>query len=460
MRFRSIIVLIVFLQLSNTLAFCKSQLVGTWIGVDTFDHRTDTYTFQIKEKKDGSFTGFIETKMDGAMLPRMTITKIKYNHPDFSCVIKSGDLVITYSAKMSDDYNRLVGYFEYSDPEILKKELILRRQINDEFSLSEYHYKKPTSTTFPVASIGEVKLHERIINDLLQSTTNGEFGEINSLIIIKDNKLVVEEYFNGFSSNQLHQLQSCTKSITSLLIGIAIDKGYINSVEDKVLSFYKNYDFAEGWENVTIRDLLTMSSGVQWINEDQNSLWDKDEKISSLLLHPITGNTGVDFNYNSVMQVLAGILEYSTGMKLEEFAQLNLFQPLEIKDYAWQLSKVDSIPLCTGSLKLRPIDMAKFGLLVLNNGIFHNIRVLSEKWINESTKVQIEVPNNRGHDYGYLWWVKTRSPRYIYAHGLGSQFIFIVPELELVMVTTGNNFYNNQDLSPFKMIEKYILKNN
>jgi CubicO group peptidase (beta-lactamase class C family) len=145
-------------------------------------------------------------------------------------------------------------------------------------------------------------------------------------------------------------------------------------------------------------------------------------------------------------------------MKLEKFAEQYLFHQLEINDYRWQKSEIDSIPLCTGALKLRSPDMAKIGQMVLQGGRYKNNQVVPENWISESTKVQIEVPNNRGDQYGYLWWVGTKSPRTFYAHGMGSQFIFVVPACKLVVITTGNNFDNNEQLSPFEMLNDYVLK--
>jgi CubicO group peptidase (beta-lactamase class C family) len=450
-----ILILIIVFSCSNT---GKSPLAGRWEATDMRHGETDLYVFTIKEKKPGVFAGQIETRMGGAALPAMPINQIEYEHPNFRFVVNSGDMVITYSGKISDDLSQLIGCFEYSNPEIPKKELTLSRKTPYNPVVAEYKYMKPTSDEFSTASIDEAKLDVKIMDKLLQKTAQGEFGEINSLIILKNGKLVVEEHYNGFKSNQLHQLQSCTKSLTSLLVGIAIDKGFIKSVDDKLLLYLPDSEYAAGWENVTIRHLLTMSSGVEWIKDDPNSPWDKDEGIASILLKPAIGNSGVGFNYNSAMQVLAGVLVNATRMELEKFAEQNLFQPLKIDNYKWQKSEMDSLPICTGALKLRSLDMAKIGQMVLQGGHFKGNQVISENWISESTKVQIEVPNNKGDHYGFLWWVGTKSPQIIYAHGMGSQFIFIVPDMELVMVTTGNNFNNNKHLSPFEMLNDFVLR--
>lgn len=453
MKTKTGLLLFLFLNVSTFLSGSNSPLAGIWIGVDMHDGRKDTYTFTIKENKAGEFTGYIETEMDGALLPRMPFSKIEYNHPDFKLFINAGDLLITYAGRMSEDLSQLDGSFKYSDPEIPEKKLFLTRKTNEKLSESGYQYKQPVSKVLPIASLNESDPDRTKITKLVNDINQGKYGEINSLLVFRDGKLVLEEYFNGFDSGQLHQLQSVTKSITSLLIGIAIDKGYIDSADDKVVFYFDDYKYAKGWETVTIRHLLTMSSGVEWIKDDPDSPWDKDESIADMLKKPVTGKTGMEFNYNSAMQILAGIIEKSTKMELERFAEKYLFQPLEIKDYLWQASISDTLPLCTGSLKLRPVDMVKIGMLVLNKGRFDEKQVISENWINASTKVQIEVPGNKGDHYGYLWWIKTTSPQCIYAHGFGSQFIFVIPESNLVITTTGNNMYNNQDMKPFQMLK-------
>lgn len=435
----------------------NSPITGVWHGEDVHNNQTDNYTFTIKETRNGTFTGLIEMKMDGALLPRMEINKIEYSLPNFIFTINNGSLTITYSGSMSDDFDQLLGSFEYSNPELPKKQLILKREFPFEPVSNDYSYRKPSDGAFPTASVDEEKIDRKSIVNLLRKIGQGEFGEINSFLVIKNGKLVVEYYYNGFDRDKLNQLQSCTKSVTSILIGIAIDKGYIKSVNDKVISYFPNIECADGWENVTIRHLLTMSSGIEWLRDDSNSPWDKDEGTIAVFQKPIVGRTGTEFNYNSAMQILGALLENATGMKFEKFAKQFLFEPLEIDKYEWQKSLIDSIPLCTGSLKLRPVDMAKIGLLVLNKGMFDGTQVVTEKWILESTSQHIEVPKNRGDNYGYLWWVKTRTPKYIYAHGLGSQFIFVVPGLNMVVVTAGNNFYNKKDTGPFKMLEKYLL---
>jgi CubicO group peptidase (beta-lactamase class C family) len=446
-----IISLLFLLSCPSVYAQEEKSVAGTWVAAETRDGRTDDYLISIKKKKD-RFTGYFESRMDGNLLPRIDIDQVEYRHPGFMLRMNTGNLVITYSGEISGDGNQLTGRFEYSNPEIAPKKLVFTRQWPAQPSSPDYQYKKPGGRTFPAASPGEVNLDETRMTELVRRTARGNFGEINSLLLIRDGKLVVEEYFNGFDSGQLHQLQSATKSITSLLVGIALDLNLVRSVDDKVLEYLPETRHAAGWEQVTLRHLLTMSSGVEWIREDPRSPWDKDSGIRGILEKPVTGIPGTRFEYNSAMQVLAGVLEQVSGMELEEFAEKYLFNPLDIKDYTWQASTVDSMPLCTGALALKPIDMAKIGLMVLQKGSYGGKQVVSQNWINESTRVQMEVPDNRGNHYGYLWWIGTRREEMVYAHGLGSQFIFIIPGHGLVAVTTGNNLYNGKDLKPFDML--------
>jgi CubicO group peptidase (beta-lactamase class C family) len=433
----------------------KNQpLIGEWSAVDEHNGQIDKYIFTIEESIFGNLSGSIKTYINNSALPTTKINQIDYKHPNFTFYIISSGLKIQFAGNISG--NTMLGKFSYSDPKIEPKKLILTKSEKNNNII--YKYSTPAEDQFPTANLADVKMNEEKITKLVQKTLEGGFGEMNSLLILKDNKLVLEEYFNEFDRNKLHHIQSCTKSITSILIGLAIDKGFIRSVNEKIITYLPGLKYVNGWENVSIKDLLTMSSGVEWIKEDPNSFWDKDDGVASILEKSIKNQPGSKFDYNSAMQVLALIIENATKTNLIKFAEDNLFFPLNIKNYKWGKSEIDNLPLCTGALYLLPIDMLKIGQLILQKGKFDNKQVISENWINESTKEQIKVPNNRGDNYGYLWWIGTEENRKIYAHGIGSQFIFIVPKYELIVVTTGNNIYNNKYLASFEMLNDYILK--
>ena len=252
------------------------------------------------------------------------------------------------------------------------------------------------------------------LDGLIQKTQRGDFKNIHSILVIKDGKLVVEQYFNGFHRGDLETLRSATKSITSILVGIAIDKGLISSVNERIERFFPEY--AQSWDErkrpITVRDLLTMTAGFDW---DQSSLANpgdpsnhgsesemerSDDMIKFVLQRPMRDIPGTRFEYNSGATILlAGILQKSSGMQVDEFARRNLFAPLGIERVDWWRQKRDGMPLTHAGLFLRPIDMAKIGYLVLNDGKWNGRQIVSEQWISQSTAPSL---NPR---YGYQWWL-------------------------------------------------------
>ncbi len=454
MKYSFIISILLFFVLACSSEENKS-IIGKWKATDEHNGQIDKYVFNIEEGLFGGLNGSIKTYINDSAIPTTQINNIDYKHPNFTFYINSGGMKIQFTGKVSN--NKLIGKFSYSDPSIKPKELILSK-ITENIERKIYKYTKPESVQFKTSSLSDVNMNTEIISNLIQKINNGNFGEINSILIYKNHKLVLEEYFNGFNHTKLHHIQSCTKSITSLLIGITIDMGFIKSVDEKVVKYLPEFKFADGWENISIKNLLTMSSGVEWIKKDHNSIWDKDEGVASILHKPIVVSPGTKFDYNSAMQVLAKVIENATRTDLIKFAKENLFTPLNIKEFKWEKSDIDSLPLCNGALFLLPIDLLKIGQLILQKGKFNNKQVISENWIHESTKVQIKVPNNRGDNYGYLWWISTKGERKVFAHGIGGQFIFIIPQHNLIVVTTGNNIYNNKRLASFEMLNDYILQ--
>jgi len=454
MKFSCIISILLFFALACSSEENKS-IIGEWEATDEHNGQIDKYVFNIEEGFFGGLNGSIKTYINDSALPTTQINQIDYKHPNFTFYINPGGMKIKFTGIVSN--NKLIGKFSYSDPSIKPKELVLSKTTKN-IERKIYQYTKPESVQFNTSSLSDVNMNTEIISNLIQKINDGDFGETNSILILKNNKLVLEEYFNGFNHSKLHHIQSCTKSITSLLIGIAIDKEIIKSVNEKVEKYLREFKFAKGWENVSIKNLLTMSSGVEWVKKNTNSIWDKDKGVASILNKPIVVSPGTKFEYNSAMQVLAKVIENATKTDLIKFAHENLFTPLNIKEFKWERSKIDSLPLCNGALFLLPIDMLKIGQLILQKGKFNNKQVVSENWINESTKVQIEVPDNRGDNYGYLWWISTKGERKVFAHGIGGQFIFIIPQHNLIVVTTGNNIHNNKRLASFEILNDYILQ--
>ena len=436
----------------------QKAILGRWETTTKHDDREDTYIFKIDQDIWGKKFGTITTYMNGNLLPATRISKIEFDYPHFSMIIENPTVPLKYTGKMNDDKTKLIGKFDYINPNIASVNLTLTKNVVTR-RIEEYIYQKPENREFVCNSASNAGLDEVALEDMINSVRKNKYGLMNSILIFKNNSLILEEYFGGFRRDMLHQTQSITKSVTSLLIGIAIDKGFIQSVDDKALNYLSKTDHAEGWEDVTIKHLLTMTSGVEW--KKSNNIWRNDETITEILSKPIENEPGSRFRYNSAMQLLAEVLANASGEKLEVFAENYLFYPLGIKEYQWTKSNKNDYPLCTGSLQLKSVDLLKIGILVLQNGNYHEIQIVSKDWIKESTSVQIEIPKNKEQHYGYLWWrgkVQTKSGDFdtIFAHGHGSQFIFVIPENNIIIVTTGNNLYNKKRLAPFKILKKYL----
>ncbi|MBN1948353.1 MAG: serine hydrolase [Candidatus Cloacimonetes bacterium] len=449
--------LLSLILLSSCVAKDDKAILGRWEATVKQPDREDTYIFSIECDIWGSLFGNITTYMDGNLLPSTRISKIDFDFPYFSMKIENLTVPVKYTGEMSADKTRLIGEFIYVNPHIESAKLTLIKSGTDQKKVEEYSYSIPVCEEFPCKNVSEAGLDKNLLEDMINSLRHQKYGMINSVLIYKDNTLVLEEYLGGFSRNKLHQMQSVTKSITSLLIGIAIDKGLIGSIDDNITAYIAETEWSTGWEKVTIRHLLTMTSGVNW----ENSKTDADLGTAEILGKPIIYEPGSRFEYNAAMQLLAEILVNASGKSVADFAKENLFLPLGIINYKWGKSADNNYHLCTGALQLTSLDLLKIGILVKQKGRWNNIQIISEHWIEEATSIQVKIPRNRDQHYGYLWWqgkVKLRSGRIdsIFAHGMGSQFIFIIPDRDMIIITTGNNFYNHKHLAPFKILRKYI----
>jgi CubicO group peptidase (beta-lactamase class C family) len=303
-----------------------------------------------------------------------------------------------------------------------------------------------------------------ILKDMVNKIYEGEFGNLHSLLISKSGKLIFEEYFDGFYRTDLHALRSCTKSIASLLIGIAIDNGFVTSIDEKVIDFYPEHkEIAEdNWNNVSIKDILTMSAGLDWDNQFHDNIWDfSDDVIKSTFEQSFKAKPGELFEYrNPNVDLLSGIISGPSNLSVQKFAEKYLFAPLGITNYRWENFKSNNYPLLDGSLILTPRDMMKIGLMVRNKGMWEDQQIVSEAWIDESTSFKISTDNQM--EYGYLWWIEesktAQGIKAIFAHGIGGQHIVIVPQLDLTIVTTAGNFMGNERTDILTMIDEYIIK--
>jgi len=365
-------------------------------------------------------------------------------------------------------------------------------------SLPQVHYQQPLGLNdgLAVGTLEEVGLDSSKIMAAESRIRAGKHGEVHSILLHKNGKLVFEEYFYGhtykwsapgyhgemvqWDKEKLHPIMSCTKSFTSACIGIAVDKGQIESVHQSIFDYLPDHQQFRvgGKENITIEHLLTMTSGLAW-NEwnaahgtsandiDRIYLECSDDPIKCVLERSLKHTPGDKFTYHGGGLIILGeILRNATGMNIDEYSMTHLFGPLEVDSTVWY--QFDNGSIATGgSLRLSSRDMLKLGITYLNNGMWNNQRILSENWVEKSSTVyhsnkgiKIPIEDSGKNEYAYTWWMSNlpysggKTPMYR-AGGWGGQAIMVYPELDMVVVFTGGNYSSRSTL--FKIVKNHIL---
>ena len=357
--------------------------------------------------------------------------------------------------------------------------ILLYLTINNFGSLSkiEEHNSKSQTSTFQweISFPSEHGLDLDKMTEMVNLIREGErYPRMQSLLIVRNGFLVLEEYFNKWTADRLHILQSVTKSFTSALIGMAIAEGEIKGVDEKILDFFPDMEdianMDERKANIRIKDLLTMRSGVDYHENGQDSPhfqlnrtptgWDK-----FYLDRPMRGEPGKNFNYDSGgVILLSAILKSRTGTHADVYAENTFFKSLGIEKKFWAKNQ-EGHPHTGGGLALRTRDMARFGLLYLNKGKWEGKQVIPEDWIQKSFTKHVDF-GNQGQDvvgYGYLWWIQKPDPlgngeEYIYAaRGAQGQYIFVVPEHDMVVAINADTKSGEQQRNIVNILYNHIL---
>ncbi|MCB9329720.1 MAG: serine hydrolase [Lewinellaceae bacterium] len=262
-------------------------------------------------------------------------------------------------------------------------------------------------------------------------------SDFYALLVVRDGHLIVEKYYDGHTSSSLFQLRSITKNVTSALTGIALEEGLIPGVDVRLKEFYPGL-ISGGKDSIRLRDMLNMTSGLEW-DEDQEINPITENKIPNsveyLLSRDLSSTPSAEFNYNSLStHVVGDILSKKTGQQLSQYAETKLFEPLNIRTYAWQRDP-EGRNWGGFGLQLRARDMAKFGLLYLNDGLWDGAQVVPENWVQAAVIPQIQVPNSSVTGYSYQWWTSSGlSSAIYYGSGYGGQGLFIVPDKKLIVI--------------------------
>ena len=341
---------------------------------------------------------------------------------------------------------------------------------------SSYEYKPPADMGdgWETAALQDYDLDSDKITAMMQDIQDGGYDSLHSLLIVKDGKLVFEAYFQGYDQNRMHFVASVTKSVTSILIGIAIDQGLIQGSDQyltELLPAYRELLDADPLkQKLQLWHILTMTSGLEWdedtypygdLRNDATRMERNSDPVRFVLDRPLVREPGEQFQYcggNSML--LSAILEEAAGMTAAEFAKSYLFDPLGISQYQWK-AYADGHTNSDGGLSLRPRDMAKIGQLMLNGGSWNGVPIVSSEWVAESTRARIKATLIAR--YGYQWWrdsqtVLLETVDSYFAAGFGGQMISVYPSQNMVIVFT-NDAANHEENSYriMRLQSKYLL---
>jgi CubicO group peptidase (beta-lactamase class C family) len=286
--------------------------------------------------------------------------------------------------------------------------------------------------------------------------------DVDSVVVIRHGYKVAQINFHPYVSGQKHILYSCTKSVVSALIGIAMEEGLIAGVDQPMLDFFPDYtpeNVDEDKESMTLENMLTMSTGFEcrdsylYDNRGLVDMHESDDWVQHVLDLPMANEPGTYFEYcNGSSFLLSAIITQVTGMSALEYAQEKLFPPMGITDASWDASP-DGINYGYSHLFMLPEDMAKFGYLYLHNGVWEGEQLVPAAWVEVSTQEQISAGTLQD-GYGYQWW--TDDAGYYMALGYNGQFIFVLQDLDMVVVIVSDRYDGDYE-APEYLLTEYII---
>ncbi len=335
------------------------------------------------------------------------------------------------------------------------------------------HVKLNPIQSYTDIPVSKDKFDHQKIKELKATIDEGVFKKINGIVVLRNGKLLIEEYFNGETRNSLHDPRSVGKSFASSLMGMAIRDGYIKNTDQPLKEFYNLADYANPSnlkENTTIQKLLTMSSSFDGDDSDYDSPGNEENMYPSadwvkftldLPMKP-TDPPGEWHYFTAGVILLGDILNQHVTGGLKEYAYENLFKPLHITQYEWQFTP-QNVPNTAGGIQMNALDFAKYGQLYQNKGVWNGIQIIPADWIAESFSKQKPIGGRNNEYYGYLFWNKTyevngKAVEAYYCAGNGGNYILIFKDAPLVVVVTASAYglpYAHPQVN--KMLVDYIL---
>jgi CubicO group peptidase (beta-lactamase class C family) len=425
---------------------------GVWVG----DGGPDQFLFDLRGASPDSLVGAVHVMRNGKMDSELAITRAFYRPPDIEMFIESTKA--TYRGRVDLSRGRITGSLSFAgepgpemgltwaDPSGMPGFRALAGG-------GRYVYREPgAGDGWEVSAPEEVGLDRGSLEALVDAVARDEAGLLHSLLVVRSGKLVLEEYFHGYAPADLHRLASTTKSVSSLLVAAALDRGSIPGLDAPLLRYFPEdaANAGPGWEDETLQDLMSMSMGLDWTPEEEESVHGTGRAFfRQVLARRVVDPPGTKWSYvNANVNLLAGVLFQATGRQADAWAAEVLFAPLGIGTWDWDYGKDGGYVLMDGSLQLRPRDLAKIGAMVAAGGRWDGDQVVGRKWIHELTKLHFRTGQPLS-GYGDLWWLGELPTEHgtqpmIVANGWGSQFIVIFPRLDMVVVTTGGNDDNGR----------------
>jgi CubicO group peptidase (beta-lactamase class C family) len=479
------------------LTITPSEMVGVWTG--TLQYQCTSLRLTIHIITDGA--GKIGVLLDSVDLRVMGVPManavIRGNTFSFHIPSPKG----TYQATIAADRNTLSGTWNQDTPLSLvftrttataaptplpiptpmAVEPLLALEKHAAHAQTECGTPRARADGWQVDTPESVGLSSETLCPMVKWLDNWKQGDVHAVLVVRHDKLVFEHYFTGcdeywglevdqvaFGPQTKHDERSVSKSVTALVVGIAIDRGWIKSIDQPVLSFFPEYSDLRSPEKnrITLRDLLTMSSGLEWHESDipytdaknsENRMNFSSDPFRFALRQPVVAPPGKVWNYNSgSSELLGAILWKATGKPVDQLARTLLFEPLGITDVEWYRLGRLNLPSAAGGLRLRPRDLAKIGQLILQHGSWNGKQVVPASWIAAATAPQLTVGP---YSYGYQFWLgRSGTVPWVAAMGLGGQRLFIIPALDLVVVTNAGLYEGALQTSvPLEILDWYVL---
>jgi len=330
----------------------------------------------------------------------------------------------------------------------------------------EYNYSPPKkyADQWPVSSIERQSVDGPLIDSLSYAIIKEKYPDVHSLLIARNDSLVYEEYFYTYKSQFRQNIQSVTKSFVSALAGIALENGEIKNINDPLCGYladYKELVCNDQNKSITLHQVLSMSTGLEWdeathdYGDPRNNLSHKGDPFKHLFTR--RRSTQPVFTYNSLNHsTMNAVLKSATGLDNSTEMTSRLLAPLGISSYF--LGKEDYGVL--GDIELTPRDMMKLGQLYLQKGKWNGREIVPQSWVNESTSSKIAAKPELG--YGYFWWTrdfdwKGKVVKSFFAWGYGGQYIFVVPDVQLVITLTGSHWTTDPKNHVMEMIQNYVI---